>query len=176
MAAEPHEKKKGIRDLLDTLNGLLDLANSLQERGDEGINRTGEFKTDSGLSARYGVHLKSSIGRGGIPSGIPGRTRPEQFGAGPSQAGQTVRPEAVIELPPVEVLQDGDQLTVISEMPGVSEQSIKFDVQGRDLVLTASRKGSLLEQRVRLPFEVSDQAVSRSYTNGIFSLVLRRAT
>lgn len=170
MAPDSREKKKGIGDLLDTLNGLLDLANSLSERGEEGINRTGEFKTDSGVAARYGVHLRT-----GIPANSSIPKRRADGGAGSQPPAQAARPEAVQERPPVDVISNGEQVTVIAEIPGVSEQSIDIEVQGENLVLAASKKGSRLEQTVKLPFEVSPEPVSRSYNNGIFSLVLRRA-
>jgi HSP20 family molecular chaperone IbpA len=157
-------KKKGISDLLDTVNGLLDLANRLQERGEEGISRTGEFNTDRGVTARYGIQIKTA----------GGNTVKDRVDAG--EPIPPDRPEAMQEQAPVDVIPDGDEVTVIAEIPGVSEQSISTALQGQSLVLEAQKKASKWEQTVPLPFVVAPEPVSRSYNNGIFTVVLRRAS
>ena len=73
--------------------------------------------------------------------------------------------------PAVDVLQEGDRIRVIAELPGVSEADIEYEVKGD--VLTISTKGARkYHAEVLLPQRAQKEGIQSSYNNGVLELKL----
>lgn len=158
---EEKKKKFGLADLFEGLNSLIDLVSKVQERGE--IEKTGEFKTDGGVSGVYGVHIRTAAG--GAPVF-------EQFG----NVGRGAKTGVIHDErePLVDVFEDDDTITVVAEIPGASEDSIEVTIDGATVTLSAAARDRKYRKELTLPCEVRREPVKRSYLNGIFSLVLVR--
>lgn len=164
MTEDKQTDKKGLGSFLEGLNGLLELVNKLQEQGTEGVSKSGEFKTDSGMAGVYGVHIRTA--QGGAPVF-------EQFGnIGRRQGGGLVNDERE---PLVDTFEEESQITLVAEIPGASEESINIEIDGSHLVLTAAARDRRYRKELELPFELASEPLKRTYSNGIFSIVLLRA-
>lgn len=101
--------------------------------------------------------------------------------AGPSGTGS---------YPPLNVFRQGDDLVVITELPGIDRDDVEVQVQG-DRIRIAGKKaikyqdGASLHRRERIagtfdrsiaiPVEVDADRVKAEYRNGILALLLPRA-
>jgi HSP20 family protein len=101
--------------------------------------------------------------------------------AGPSGTGS---------YPPLNVFRQGDDLVVITELPGIDRDDVEVQVQG-DRIRIAGKKaiqyqdGASLHRRERIagtfdrsiaiPVEVDADRVQAEYRNGILALLLPRA-
>lgn len=166
MAENSSEKKKGLGNLLDTLNGLIELVDKLDERGDQGVTRNGEFETQSGLKGKYGVKFKTAGGSGG------GTSHEEETDSVVEKAPPH---ELVPREPPIDVLEENDDVRIIAEIPGVSEESIRWSTNGSQLTLSASAGDRKYQKSLKLPFSVAPDPSEKSYINGMFSAVFPRA-
>lgn len=164
MAEDRPTGKKGLSDFLEGLNGLLELVNTMQEHGSEGITKSGEFKTESGMSGVYGVKIGTA--KGGAPVF-------EHFG----NIGRRKGPGLVSDErePLLDIFEEENQVTVVAEIPGAIEDSIKVEIDNQRLTLAASARDRRYRKELTLPYELSSVPIKRSYVNGIFSIVLKRA-
>ena len=73
----------------------------------------------------------------------------------------------------VDVLDEGNMIRVIAELPGVAEGDIAFQVNGD--VLTISTKGDCpYHAEVLLPGCAEKEGIQSSYNNGVLELRLRK--
>ena len=122
----------GFGGILEGIQKLVETAAKLKESGQ--INQTGEF-TVPGLGEKgkgvFGFSIRTMAG--GEQQGV--KVRP--FGnIHKSGAGLAVEED---HEPVVDVLEEGDEIRVIAELPGVAQRDITFEVNGD--VLTLSTKG-----------------------------------
>jgi HSP20 family molecular chaperone IbpA len=96
-------------------------------------------------------------------------TRPMRRGVGkPTARTDSVRmPEAPFREPIVDVLDGNGCMTVIAELPGVSEDELNVKLDESDLEITAGR----FSKRITLPRAVKE-IVDKSYKNGILQIKL----
>ncbi len=97
-------------------------------------------------------------------------TRPLRRGPGKTAPrGESVRMPATAPAkePIVDVLEGKDGITVIAELPGVSEGDLKIDLQGDNLEISAGR----FCKKIKLPCKARN-IQERSYKNGILQLKL----
>jgi len=158
---EEKPKKFGLGDLFEGLNSLIDLVTKLQDH-DETV-KSGEFKTESGVSGVYGVRIKTAAG---------GSPELDQFGnIGRGRKAGVIDDERE---PLVDIFEENDTITVVAEIPGSTEESIEVSLEGANLRLSASARDRKYRKELTLPCETKGEPVKRSYINGIFSLVLAR--
>jgi HSP20 family molecular chaperone IbpA len=75
--------------------------------------------------------------------------------------------------PVVDVLEEGNMIRVIAELPGVAQGDIAYQVNGD--VLTISTKGDhVYHAEVLLPGCVEKEGIQSSYNNGVLELRLRK--
>ena len=75
--------------------------------------------------------------------------------------------------PVVDVLEEGNMIRVIAELPGVAQCDIAYQVNGD--VLTISTKGDhVYHAEVLLPGCVEKEGIQSSYNNGVLELRLRK--
>jgi len=145
---------KGIGDLID-------LASKLGEETEE-IKKAGEIR---GLPRQakgvYGFSVRTMGG---------GKPIIDTFG----NLKETPKGPVVEEVrePMIDVFDEQDHILIIAELPGVSEDEIKIDVEGDILRLTASNKDRKYAKEVLLPAKVNEEGMKSVYRNGILEITL----
>ncbi|MFQ5873399.1 MAG: helix-turn-helix domain-containing protein, partial [Dehalococcoidia bacterium] len=121
----------GLGGLFKGIGSLIDLVSKMTEEGEEETTRTGEIEALGGkLKGVYGFSIRTGLG---------GRPVIEQFGNIQETASGAVATET--REPLVDVLDEGDSLVVIAELPGVEQKDIQLKLEGDILEITASTRG-----------------------------------
>ena len=92
--------------------------------------------------------------------------------------------------PPLNIEDDGENLYVHAELPGMKPEDIEISVEGNTLILRGERKPDSVEnvnyhrrerlagrfhKAITLPYEVNSEGVNAEYRNGVLKLNLPRA-
>jgi HSP20 family protein len=150
--------------LFKGIGNLIDLASKLGEEAEE-FKKVGEIK---GLPKQakdvYGFSVRTMVG---------GKPIIETFG----NLKETPKGPVVEEVrePMIDVFDEKDHILVIAELPGVSEDEIKIDVEGDILKLTASNKDRKYAKEVLLPAKVKKKGMESTYRNGILEITLPKS-
>jgi HSP20 family protein len=148
--------------LFKGLGNLIDFASKL---GEEGVEKRGEI---SGLPKRakgvYGFSIKTLAGRPVV----------ESFGNIKDTATGPVVEE--VREPITDVFDEEDHITVVAELPGVSEDEIKIEVTGDIFKLTATGKDRKYAKEILLPCKVKKEGLKSSYKNGVLEVTLLKET
>jgi HSP20 family protein len=155
----------GFGKVFKGLGDLIDLLGEIAETGEQ-VEKTGEFRVkglDDQARGVYGVSVRTSVG------GIP---RVERFGnIRSTEEGPTVDE---IREPLVDVFDEGPEILVVAELPGVGEEEIHVDV--RDDILALETTGDRRYAKEILLSQVVDPAsLQKTYKNGILELRLKKA-
>ena len=155
----------GLGGMFKGIEHILQLASKLAQTGDA-TSQTGEF-TIPGLGEKakgiFGFSIRT-LGQDQV--------KVEPFGnVRETKAGPVV--EEVRE-PIVDVFDEGDQIRVLAEMPGVDEGEIKHEL--KDDILTVSAEGvRKYEKEILLPAPVKEEGAKVTYKNGILEIRLIKA-
>lgn len=152
----------GLGGMLKGVGSLLDLVSKMTEEGKEETTRSGEIEALGGkLQGVYGFSIRMGLG---------GKPVIEQFGnIRETEAGAVV---AETREPLVDLMDEGDCLSVIAELPGVEQQDIHVDVAGDTLEITAEAKDRKYRKKVLLPSSVDLGSLESSYRNGVLEIRL----
>lgn len=153
----------GLGGLFKGLGSLFDLVSKMAEEGQEEYSRTGEVKAPGGVKGVYGFSIK--VGLGGKPVIEP---------FGNLQATEAGVEVAEVREPLVDVLDEGDYIRVIAELPGMEEKDIRVEIKGDILELTAPGKERKYHKELLLPCPVEPQPQESTYRNGILELKLAK--
>lgn len=156
----------GLGGLFEGIQKLVEAAAGLQESGE--ANQTQEF-TIPGLGEKgkgiFGFSVRNLAGE------TPGvKVRP--FGNIHKRKEGMVVEEA--RDPVVDTFEEGDRIHVITELPGVCESDIKYEVDG-DILTISSEGDRPYSAEVLLPGAVKSDDIESSYNNGILELKLKKA-
>jgi HSP20 family protein len=155
----------GFGGLFKGLGTFIDLLGELIETGEEEIARRGEFRVKGMGDKVHGVYgFTVRTGIGGIP-------RVERFGnIRATEHGPVV---AEVREPLVDVFDEGEEVLIVAELPGVGEGELRVDVQDDILALetTGERK---FAKEILLPERVDPGSLRQAFTNGILELRLRK--
>ncbi|MFH1140867.1 MAG: archaeal heat shock protein Hsp20 [Chloroflexota bacterium] len=146
--------------LFKGVGSLLDLVSKMAEEGQEETSASGEVETAGGkVKGVYGFSVR--VGLGGKPV-------IHSFG----NIRETEKGPVVTETrePLVDVLDEGDHLTVVAEVPGVEEKNVQLKVEGDILEIVAASKDRKYEKQVLLPYPVDSGSVKSSYRNGVLEV------
>jgi HSP20 family protein len=155
----------GLGGIFKGLGSFIELLGEMSEEGRREVTRTGEVKGPGRARAMYGFTVK--IGAGGVP-------RVERFGnVRETEAGAVVEEERE---PMVDVFDEGEEVVVIAEIPGVDESAIETEVKEDVLVLSASDGRRKYRKEVLLPCAVQAETMTSSYRNGILEIRLTKAS
>ena len=146
--------------LFKGLGNLIDLASKLSE---EGVEKRGKIKgLPKGAKGVYGFSIRTLAGKPVI----------ESFG----NIRETAKGPVVEEVrePMIDIFDEEDHISVIAELPGVSEDEIKVEVAGDILNLTASDRDRKYAKEILLPSKVKPDSVKTSYRNGILEITLQK--
>jgi len=156
----------GLGGMFKGIGDFIDLLSEMVEEGKAEVSRTGEFRVKGmGEKARgvYGFTVRTGLG------GIP---RVERFG----NIRSTERGPVVAEVrePLVDVFDEGDNVLVVIELPGVAEEEVSVEV--KDDVLSLEAKGERrYAKEVLLPYRVDAATMRKGCKNGVLEVRLSKA-
>jgi len=152
----------GLGGLFKGLGGLFDLVSKMAEEGKQEQSQTGETEVLGGKGkAVYGFSVRMGLG---------GKPVIEQFGN--IQATEKGAVVAEVREPLVDVLDEGERLLVIAELPGVQAKDIQVKIKEDILELTAESGDRKYSKEVLLPSPVDASTMEQSYKNGILEIKL----
>jgi len=152
----------GLGGLFKGLGSMFDLVSKMAKEGKEEYSRTGEAEVLGGKGkAVYGFSVKMGLG---------GKPVIEQFGN--IQATDKGAVVAEVREPLVDVLDEGERLLVIAELPGVQAKDIQVKIKDDILELTAESGDRKYSKEVLLPSPVNADTMEHSYKNGILEIKL----
>ena len=78
--------------------------------------------------------------------------------------------------PLVEVNEEGDQIVVIAEMPGVRKEDIEINATNRSLTISTEKiiLGRKYYKEIELPVAINSDYAKARYTNGILEIKLKK--
>lgn len=155
----------GLGSLFKGLGDLVGVLGKLAEAGEQQTSRTGEFKV-KGLGEKgrgvYGVSVRVGIG---------GEPRVERFG---NIRSTSEGPEVVdVREPLIDVFDEGGEIVVAAELPGVRNDAIHIEVRGDILALSSTGQRQYAKE-VLLPSAVDPDSMRRSFKNGLLELRLKK--
>ena len=157
--------KFSLGGLLKGFGNLVELAGELAEKG-EALKKQGEFhsKTASGKEIRgmYGFTVSTLAGKPVVrPFGNVRRT----------PQGPVVEE---VRQPYVDVFDEKEQVKVIAELPGVSEESVHLDLKEGVLTVSAEDGDRKYRQEVALPSNIKKESMEHTFRNGILEVVIKK--
>lgn len=158
--------KLSLGGLFKGIEKLIDLASDLKEAGGE-IKKEGEIDLShlkEGMKGVFGFSIKTAT---------EGRSVVESFG----NIKKTPEGSIVVEEerePLTDVFDEKDEILVISEIPGVEEESITLTLKGDILEISAISKSRAYRKEVLLPLEVKQENLSYSYKNGVLEIRIKK--
>ena len=106
-----------------------------------------------------------------ITVGPDGKPRIQEFG-NVKRAGVVPKISEEIE-PLVDVMDEGNKVRVIAEVPGVEKDEIKLKAVGRKLIISASNSKKYYKE-VDLPYEVDMKTAKAKYKNGVLEVEISK--
>jgi len=77
--------------------------------------------------------------------------------------------------PLVDVIEKGDEVRVVAEVPGVDKNNIKVRLNGKTLILSAQEGDKKYYKEIELPTEVDENSAKATYKNGVLEIVFKKA-
>ena len=154
----------GLGGLFKGIGTFVDLISKMAEADTEEFTQTGKSEALGGkLQGVYGFSMR--VGLGGKPV-------IEQFG----NIRETGRGPEVTETrePLVDVLDEGDRVVVIAELPGIDEKDIRLRVEGDILEIAAASRDRKYLKEILLPAFVQPETLESSYRNGILEIKMAK--
>jgi len=116
----------------------------------------------------YGYSVK--IG----PDGKPiirefGNMKPGLTGEGGAPLNLTERRE-----PLVDIIEDGDSIKVVAELPGVEKRDIRLKATDHSLTLNVDNPTRKYYKELEFTEEVDEKSAKSNYTNGVLEIVFRK--
>jgi HSP20 family molecular chaperone IbpA len=90
----------------------------------------------------------------------------------PGQKKAEERPENKTIEPITDIFNEGDQLRVVIEMPGITQEKIRIAFDDRALVISAKENAKRYKKEIKLPWH--GKVVKERFQNGILELVLEQ--
>ncbi|EZQ10836.1 MULTISPECIES: archaeal heat shock protein Hsp20 [Acidianus] len=76
--------------------------------------------------------------------------------------------------PLVDVIEKGEEVRLIAEMPGVDKENIKVKVNDNVIVLSAQQGDKKYYKEVELPSPVDESSAKANYKNGVLEIVFKK--
>jgi HSP20 family protein len=155
---------EGLGGLFKGLGDFLTMVERLTEQGEHQVSQEQEFTTPGGARGVYGFSVR--LGAGGAPA-------VERFG----NLRATNEGPVVSETrePLVDVFDEGSEIVVVAEVPGVREQDIHTELTGDVLALSATGEKRKYQKEILLPEVVDSAAHQQSYQNGYLELRFKKS-
>ena len=167
--------KLSLGGLFKGIEKLVDLAADLKEAGGEisaeggpasGWKKEGEIDLShlkEGMKGVFGFSVKTAVG---------GKPVVEPFGnIKKTPKGPTVEEERE---PITDVFDEKEEIVVMAEMPGISEEGISLDLKGDILEIKAVSRDRKYHKEVLLPAKVKPETLTSNYKNGILEIKIKK--
>ncbi len=155
----------GLGGLFKGIENLIDLAAKLKEAGGE-INKEGEIDLShlkKGMKGVFGFSVKTAIG---------GKPVVESFG---NVKSTPEGPKVEEEREPItDVFDEGKEIRIYAEMPGVNQEDIKLELKEDILEINAQTGDRKYRKEILLPVKVNADAMTSSYNNGILEVRFKK--
>lgn len=154
----------GLGGLLRSIGSLFDLVSEMAEESKEAYAGAGNVEAAGGkLKAVYGFSVR--MGLGGNPILEPfGNIQETEWGPVVAETRE----------PLVDVLEEGDRLVVVAELPGVEQDQVELSVVGDVLEISASSRDRRYQKELLLPWATDAESLESSYRNGVLEIRLAK--
>ena len=155
----------GLGGIFNGIEKLVDLAAELKEKGGE-VSKEGEIDLGhlkEGMKGVFGFSIKTAVG---------GKTVVEPFG----NINKTPKGPKVSEQrePITDVFDEKEEVVVMAEMPGISEEGISIDLKGDILAIKAVNRIRKYYKEVLLPSKVRPETMTSRYKNGVLEVRIKK--
>jgi HSP20 family protein len=154
----------GLGGLFKGIEKLIDLAGKVSEDGE--IHKEGEIDLEhlkKGMKGVYGFTVKSVAGSG---------PKVETFGnIKKTPEGPKVEEERE---PITDIFDEENEMIVIAEIPGVSENEISLELKEDILEISAMGSSRKYHKEVLLPAKGKSDHLTSSYNNGILEIRIKK--
>jgi HSP20 family protein len=134
---------------------ITDLVKKLAELGEE-VTSTREFELPGGSRGVYGFSVRTAQGRNTPVVNQFGNVKLTDEGAVVSDTRE----------PLVDIFDEGDEIVLVAELPGVTDADIELVVRGDVVELSAEGRVQKFRCETLLPAEVDAEPVARECENG----------
>ena len=76
--------------------------------------------------------------------------------------------------PLVDVIEDGDAVKVLAELPGVEKRDIRLKATDHSLTINVDNPTRKYYKELEFPVEVDEKSAKSTYTNGVLEIVFRK--
>ena len=155
----------GLGGIFKGIEKLVDLAAELKEAGGE-IKKEGEIDLShlkEGMKGVFGFSIKTAVG---------GKPVVESFG----NIKKTPKGPKIEEQrePITDVFDEKEEVVVMAEMPGISEEGIAVDLKGDILTIKAVDSHRSYYKEVLLPSKVRPDTLTSNYKNGVLEVRIKK--
>lgn len=145
---------KGVADLLDAVGRLAKTGEEFRREGEINIGQA---------KGVYGVTIKTAVGGKPIVSTFGNIKK--------TPKGPTVSEERE---PIVDIFDEKEEVRIIVEVPGVTEESIKTGINGDVLTLEAKDSDRKYYKEIVLPKEIDPGTLKSKYKNGVLEIRVKK--
>jgi HSP20 family protein len=103
-------------------------------------------------------------------TGADGRPMVQEFGNVPRIG--SAPPDLSCREPLTDIVEEGDKVKVIVELPGVEKEDIDLRAEGRQLSISVDTERKKFCKQLDLPCEVLSESASAEYRNGVLTVVM----
>ncbi len=154
----------GLGGLFKGIEKLIDLAGKVTEEGE--VHKEGTIDLEhlkKGMKGVYGFTIKSAVGGG---------PKVETFG---NIKKTPEGPKVDEERDPItDVFDEGNELIIIAEMPGMAEEDISIELKEDILEISAANKLRKFHKEVLLPVKEVKENLTSTYNNGILEIRIKK--
>ena len=128
---------------------------------------------DAFMKNELGLDRSSLVYGFSMQTGEDGEPVMQELGSAPEQA-RTDGGRSPERKPLIDVIESGEQVSVIVELPGVKKEQIKIEVLERSLQVDLDDEVKEFHERIELPCDVLPDSIKASYKNGVLEVSMRR--
>jgi HSP20 family protein len=157
------KKRKSIFDIFDDL--MKEMEEEMKEMEENFESLSNQFGGKQKENPHYyGVRI--FIG----PDGVP---KVEEFGN--IKKGKFGKPILSDEIEPmVDVIDHGDEIWIVVDLPGVSKENIKVSATEDKIYLKAEGESRKYSKEIEVPSKIDPDSVKASYKNGVLEIKVKK--
>ena len=155
--------------ILSGLGNLLDQVGKFVEQSGSKLHKSGEMDLagDSKIKGVYGFTIKTALGD-------PDSIKVEPFGNIKSnKEGKLVEVRHIRE-PMIDVFDEPDHLLVVAEVPGITREDVKLELQDDILTFSAEKDDCKYSKEILLPKVFSTEQMSFTCRNGLLEVLFSK--
>jgi len=148
-----------VKDVIEAVRALAEQAESFKEAAGDlprSVSRGREFTLPGGARGVYGLSIRSGLAGNKPVVNEFGNVKMTNEGVVVSETRE----------PLVDVFDEGGEILVVFELPGVAEADIAVELNGDVLALNAQGPRHRYESETLLPYPVDGESAQQNYENG----------